>query len=176
MSFLHGNGCLIKAAFNGDLMTALLLTKHRRMEIKQKGRIGTVPVRNAALFRSSVSSQPGVPIEIVNCDENLFRCIRRPHRTLCFQDRTFPHKPIEFPFGVRYCCCHPLIRHLGSILHIMLLYHLRLVSLFSILLFVFLTFQYLIFIARTGIERLFYILYFYLDHYFDPLLRLLRID
>ena len=37
-------------------------------------------------------------------------------------------------------------------------------------------FQYLIFIARTGIERLFYILYFYLDHYFDPLLRLLRID
>ena len=37
-------------------------------------------------------------------------------------------------------------------------------------------FEYLIFIARTGIERLFYILYLDLDHYFDPLLRLLRID
>lgn len=35
MSFLHGNGCLIKAAFNGDLMTALIADK--RMEIKQKG-------------------------------------------------------------------------------------------------------------------------------------------
>lgn len=35
MSFLHGNGCLIKAAFNGDLMTVLIADK--RMEIKQKG-------------------------------------------------------------------------------------------------------------------------------------------
>ena len=38
-------------------------------------------------------------------------------------------------------------------------------------------FQYLIAVSRTGIERLFYVLYLYLDHtYFDPLLRLLRID
>ena len=27
MSFLHGNGCLIKAAFNGDLMTVLIADK-----------------------------------------------------------------------------------------------------------------------------------------------------
>lgn len=27
MSFQHGNGCLIKAAFNGDLMTALIADK-----------------------------------------------------------------------------------------------------------------------------------------------------
>ena len=51
MSFLHGNGCLIKAAFNGDLMTALLLTKYHRMEIKQKGiAIKTTP----ELFKSAV--------------------------------------------------------------------------------------------------------------------------
>ena len=27
MSFLHGNGCLIKAAFNRDLMTVLIADK-----------------------------------------------------------------------------------------------------------------------------------------------------
>lgn len=49
MSFLHGNGCLIKAAFNGDLMTALIADK--RMEIKQKGiAIKTTP----ELFKSAV--------------------------------------------------------------------------------------------------------------------------
>lgn len=37
MSFLHGNGCLIKAAFNGDLMTALIADKTSLIEIKQKG-------------------------------------------------------------------------------------------------------------------------------------------
>lgn len=49
MSFLHGNGCLIKAAFNGDLMTVLIADK--RMEIKQKGiAIKTTP----ELFKSAV--------------------------------------------------------------------------------------------------------------------------
>ena len=49
MSFLHGNGCLIKAAFNGDLMTVLIAEK--RMEIKQKGiAIKTTP----ELFKSAV--------------------------------------------------------------------------------------------------------------------------
>lgn len=49
MSFLHGNGCLIKAAFNGDLMTALIADK--RMEIKQKRiAIKTTP----ELFKSAV--------------------------------------------------------------------------------------------------------------------------
>ena len=49
MSFQHGNGCLIKAAFNGDLMTALIADK--RMEIKQKRiAIKTTP----ELFKSAV--------------------------------------------------------------------------------------------------------------------------
>ena len=49
MSFLHGNGCLIKAAFNGYLKTALIADK--RMEIKQKGiAIKTTP----ELFKSAV--------------------------------------------------------------------------------------------------------------------------
>lgn len=37
MSFQHGNGCLIKAAFNGDLMTALIADKTSPDGNKTKG-------------------------------------------------------------------------------------------------------------------------------------------